>query len=160
MKMRMLAGVACAALTILAVPVSAATNPEMPAQWTISLGASAEKLAGMYEISRQAQDEFALRSHQRAQSAWDGGFYERWVAGYLAESGWVRAAARGEALSLEASDSLVQAFREALEEHLAVEGVDGKGRLEPVGPDALRPQVDRHLHPWLLGCEADQFRNL
>ena len=38
-------------------------NPEMPEQWTIALGESAEKLAGMYEISRQEQDEFALRSH-------------------------------------------------------------------------------------------------
>jgi acetyl-CoA acetyltransferase family protein len=54
-------------------------NPRMPTQWTISLGASAEKLAGIYGISREAQDEFALRSHQRAQAAWDSGFYERWV---------------------------------------------------------------------------------
>ena len=35
-------------------------NPEMPEQWTISLGESAEKLARIYEISRDAQDEFAL----------------------------------------------------------------------------------------------------
>ena len=54
-------------------------NPNMPEQWTISLGASAEKLAEIYEISRQAQDEFALRSHQRAQAAWENGFYENWV---------------------------------------------------------------------------------
>jgi acetyl-CoA acyltransferase len=27
-------------------------NPNMPEQWTISLGASAEKLAGLYDISR------------------------------------------------------------------------------------------------------------
>jgi acetyl-CoA acyltransferase len=54
-------------------------NPNMPDQWTISLGASAEKLAGLYAISREAQDEFALRSHQRAQAAWEDGFYERWV---------------------------------------------------------------------------------
>ncbi len=54
-------------------------NPNMPEQWTISLGASAEKLAGIYSISREAQDEFALRSHQRAQAAWEDGFYERWV---------------------------------------------------------------------------------
>jgi acetyl-CoA acetyltransferase family protein len=55
-------------------------NPDMPGQWSISLGASAEKLAGIYEISREAQDEFALRSHQRAAAAWDGGFYDDWVA--------------------------------------------------------------------------------
>jgi acetyl-CoA acetyltransferase family protein len=54
-------------------------NPEMPDQWTISLGQSAEKLAGLYHVSREAQDEFALRSHQRAQQAWEDGFYDRWV---------------------------------------------------------------------------------
>jgi acetyl-CoA acetyltransferase family protein len=54
-------------------------NPEMPEQWTISLGESAEKLAGIYEISREAQDAFALRSHQRAAAAWDNGVYAEWV---------------------------------------------------------------------------------
>jgi acetyl-CoA acetyltransferase family protein len=48
-------------------------NPKMPAQWTISLGQSAEKLAGIYGISREAQDAFALRSHQLAARAWDEG---------------------------------------------------------------------------------------
>jgi len=48
-------------------------NPEMPDQWTISLGASAEKLAGMYDISREAQDEFALRSHTLAARAYEQG---------------------------------------------------------------------------------------
>jgi acetyl-CoA acetyltransferase family protein len=54
-------------------------NPRMPDQWTISLGASAEKLAGIYDITREAQDAFALRSHQRAQAAWEEGFYGQWV---------------------------------------------------------------------------------
>jgi acetyl-CoA acetyltransferase family protein len=54
-------------------------NPNMPEQWTIPLGASAEKLAGIYSISREAQDEFALRSHQRALAAWEEGFYKQWV---------------------------------------------------------------------------------
>src|SRR5262245_12516291 len=48
-------------------------NPEMPDQWTISLGESAEKLADIYEISRDAQDEFALRSHTLADQAWNEG---------------------------------------------------------------------------------------
>ncbi len=48
-------------------------NPEMPEQWTISLGESAEKLAAMYEISRPAQDRFALRSHQLAAAAYEQG---------------------------------------------------------------------------------------
>jgi acetyl-CoA acetyltransferase family protein len=54
-------------------------NPRMPEQWTISLGQSAEKLAGMYEITRASQDQFALRSHQRAVAAWEDGFYPEWV---------------------------------------------------------------------------------
>jgi acetyl-CoA acetyltransferase family protein len=53
-------------------------NPEMPEQWTISLGESAEKLADMYDISREEQDEFALRSHKLAAQAWDEGRYD-WV---------------------------------------------------------------------------------
>jgi len=54
-------------------------NPAMPEQWTISLGASTEKLAGIYEIGRDAQDAFAVRSHERTAAAWDGGFYDDWV---------------------------------------------------------------------------------
>jgi acetyl-CoA acetyltransferase family protein len=56
-------------------------NPQMPDQWTISLGASAEKLADMYDISRDAQDEFAVRSHKQAAAAWDAGLYDGWVVG-------------------------------------------------------------------------------
>jgi acetyl-CoA acetyltransferase family protein len=54
-------------------------NPDMPEQWTISLGESAEKLAELYGVSREAQDAFALRSHERAVAAWDDGFYGEWV---------------------------------------------------------------------------------
>ena len=53
-------------------------NPEMPGQWTISLGEATEKVAGLYGITREAQDEFALRSHRQAAAAWDAGFYD-WV---------------------------------------------------------------------------------
>ncbi len=48
-------------------------NPQMPEQWTISLGESAEKLADVYDISRESQDEFALRSHKLADAAWNEG---------------------------------------------------------------------------------------
>ncbi len=54
-------------------------NPQMPGQWTIGLGQSAEKLAAIYGITREQQDAFALRSHRRAAAAWDDGFYDRWV---------------------------------------------------------------------------------
>lgn len=46
------------------------TNPALPTGWTISNGASAEKIAREYGITREDQDAFALRSHQRAAHAW------------------------------------------------------------------------------------------
>ena len=56
-------------------------NPAMPDRWTIPLGRSAEKLAGLYSISREEQDAFAVRSHRNAARAWDDGFYDGWVTG-------------------------------------------------------------------------------
>jgi acetyl-CoA acyltransferase len=51
-------------------------NPRMPAEWTISLGEGAELLADKYGLSREAQDEFALASHQHAAAAWDAGWFD------------------------------------------------------------------------------------
>jgi len=48
-------------------------NPKMSAQWTVALGEGAEILSDRYAISRDAQDQFALTSHQRASAAWDAG---------------------------------------------------------------------------------------
>ena len=53
-------------------------NPQMPEQWTISLGESAEKLAELHHVSREDQDAFAVRSHHNAVAAWDAGRYD-WV---------------------------------------------------------------------------------
>jgi len=53
-------------------------NPQMPEQWTISLGESAEKLAELYHVCREDQDAFAVRSHRNAAAAWDAGRYD-WV---------------------------------------------------------------------------------
>jgi acetyl-CoA acetyltransferase family protein len=54
-------------------------NPQMPGRWTVSLGASTEKLAAIHGVSRDAQDTFAVRSHQLTAAAWDRGFYDDWV---------------------------------------------------------------------------------
>ena len=48
-------------------------NPQMPVEHTIDLGLSAELLADSYEITREEQDEFALRSHELALTARDRG---------------------------------------------------------------------------------------
>jgi 3-oxoadipyl-CoA thiolase len=45
------------------------TNPRMPAEWTISLGATAEKVAERYGITREEQDAFAYESQQRTACA-------------------------------------------------------------------------------------------
>jgi acetyl-CoA acetyltransferase family protein len=51
-------------------------NPALRKDWTISNGESAEKLATIYGISREEQDEFALRSHRLAAEAWAAGAYD------------------------------------------------------------------------------------
>ncbi|SDT45344.1 thiolase family protein [Actinoplanes derwentensis] len=51
-------------------------NPRMPAEWTVSLGECNEQLADRYGISRERQDEFAVRSHVLADKAWTDGFYQ------------------------------------------------------------------------------------
>ncbi len=48
-------------------------NPRMPAQWTISLGESVERLSQAHGITREQQDEFALRSHRLAAQAYADG---------------------------------------------------------------------------------------
>jgi len=51
-------------------------NPRMPAEWTISLGETAERVGRMYGIGRREQDEFALESQRRAEAAVAAGFFD------------------------------------------------------------------------------------
>ena len=51
------------------------TNPRMDDEWTISLGATAEKVARQYGITREEQDAFAYESQQRARRAMDDGVF-------------------------------------------------------------------------------------
>lgn len=85
-------------------------NPEMPSQWSIPLGETAEILADRYSISREEQDAFTLASHLNAAAAWDAGIYDGEVipvpgAGLDRDEG-----IRGDA-SLEALAALRPAFR-------------------------------------------------
>jgi 3-oxoadipyl-CoA thiolase len=50
-------------------------NPAMPAEWTISLGETAERVAQAYGISRRQQEEFALESQRRALAAAAAGMF-------------------------------------------------------------------------------------
>ncbi|HEY5939895.1 MAG TPA: thiolase family protein [Gemmatimonadales bacterium] len=51
-------------------------NPKMPADWTISLGQTAERVGQMYGIGRRQQEEFALESQRRALAAVAGGAFK------------------------------------------------------------------------------------
>jgi acetyl-CoA acetyltransferase family protein len=63
-------------------------NPRMPAEWTISLGQTAEKVAQRYGITREEQDAFACESQRRAARAMaDGVFREEIVAVEVGRSG-------------------------------------------------------------------------
>ena len=54
-------------------------NPTMDARWTIPLGETAEILADRYGISRDEQDAFAARSHNRASAAWAAGVFDNQI---------------------------------------------------------------------------------
>ncbi|MFF4276828.1 thiolase family protein [Streptomyces sp. NPDC001536] len=56
-------------------------NPRMPEKWTIPLGQTAEILAERFEISREEQDTFALRSHKNAARAFAEGAYAKEIIG-------------------------------------------------------------------------------
>jgi acetyl-CoA acyltransferase len=51
-------------------------NPRMPKEWTISLGEATELLAERYHVGREAQDLFALESHEKAGKAWAAGRFD------------------------------------------------------------------------------------
>ena len=57
----------------------------------ISLGETAENVAERYQVSRQRQDEFALRSHQRAASARDEGRFAAEIVPVMTATGEVTA---------------------------------------------------------------------
>ena len=51
-------------------------NPGMPAEWTVSLGETAERVADEYGIGRVEQDRFALESQQRYARALASGVFD------------------------------------------------------------------------------------
>jgi acetyl-CoA acyltransferase len=58
-------------------------NPDFAVEYPevyMSMGLTAERVAADYDVSREAQDEFALRSHQRAAEALDEGAFADQIA--------------------------------------------------------------------------------
>ncbi|MFC7231144.1 thiolase family protein [Saliphagus sp. GCM10025308] len=61
------------------IPFSSWLHPGIEERYEtddLPMGATAERVARRYDISREAQDEFALRSHERALEAWDEGRFD------------------------------------------------------------------------------------
>jgi acetyl-CoA acetyltransferase family protein len=54
-------------------------NPAFPPRWTDPLGVCAERVAAELGIGRTEQDVWALRSHERAASAWEKGLHDDYV---------------------------------------------------------------------------------
>ncbi|HEY9505673.1 MAG TPA: acetyl-CoA C-acyltransferase [Gemmatimonadales bacterium] len=52
------------------------TNPRLPADWTISLGMTAERVAAARGITRREQEEFAVESQRRTQAALARGVFD------------------------------------------------------------------------------------
>ncbi|MFD7499661.1 thiolase family protein [Streptomyces sp. NPDC059850] len=86
------------------------TNPDMPPEWTVALGEGAELIADKHGITRDAQDAFALASHEKAARAWKDGAYEAEVLPYP-DTGLVRDETIRETTSLDALAKLKPAFR-------------------------------------------------
>lgn len=57
-------------------------NPRFPAPWVESLGRSAELVSEEKGVERLEQDEWALRSHELAASAWAGGLHDGFAMSY------------------------------------------------------------------------------
>jgi len=56
-------------------------NPRMEARFDlISMGETAENVATKFGITREEQDQYALRSHQRAVAAWERGLFAKELA--------------------------------------------------------------------------------
>jgi len=51
------------------------SNPAMPADWTISLGQTAERVAQLHGVTREEQDRFAAESQRRARLAMEAGHF-------------------------------------------------------------------------------------
>ena len=87
------------------------TNPNMPDEWTVSLGESTELLGEKYGVTREAADAFSVRSQSRAAAAWEAGAYDTAVVqvpgAELARDEGIR-----DGVTLESLARLRPAFRE------------------------------------------------
>jgi acetyl-CoA acetyltransferase family protein len=136
------------------------TNPNMPEEWTVSLGESTELLGEKYGVEREAADAFAVRSQARAAAAWAAGAYD---AAIVQVPGAEMARDEGirDGVTLESLGRLKPSFRDdgtvtagnasqlsdgaaalllADEDGVAELGVEPLARITATGVDAVDPQ--------------------
>jgi acetyl-CoA acetyltransferase family protein len=136
-------------------------NPNMPSQWSVSLGEATEQLAERYAVTREASDEFAARSQTLAAKAWTDGAYDAAVVqvegAHLARDEGIRDGVTPETLGgLEPSfrpDGVVTAGNASQlsdgaaallltdEDGLEELGVEPLARVVATGVDAVEPQL-------------------
>ncbi|MBX3092438.1 MAG: thiolase family protein [Cryobacterium sp.] len=127
-------------------------NPRMPEQWSVALGETAEILAERYDVSRDEQDAFALRSHTLAAAAWDAGVYDSEVVAVPGVE-----LARDESIRADSSLAALAALSPAFREHGTVTAGnssplnDGAGALvigaeNAVDTEPLARIVSRGVH--------------
>ncbi|MQA27193.1 MAG: acetyl-CoA C-acyltransferase [Micromonosporaceae bacterium] len=116
-------------------------NPRFPDEWTRSLGACAEQVAASLGIGRQEQDEWALRSHQRAAEAWEKGLHE-----YVTPAAGVT---RDESIRPDSSLSSLAALKPAF----SADGTVTAGNSSPINDGAIAALVGSRAVASDLGVE-------
>jgi len=136
-------------------------NPDMPSDWTLSLGECTELLGEKYGITREAADAFAVRSQSRAAQAWADGAYDAAVV-QVPGAEMARDEGIRDGVTLESLGGLTASFRPdgtvtagnasqlsdgaaalllADEDGLAELGVEPLARITASGADAVDPQL-------------------
>jgi acetyl-CoA acetyltransferase family protein len=101
-------------------------NPRFADEWTRSLGACAEQVAKDKGIGREAQDEWALRSHQLAAEAWDKGLHDDYVLA-------VAAVKRDESIRADTSPAVLAKLKPAFSK----DGTVTAGNSSPLNDGAI-----------------------
>jgi acetyl-CoA acetyltransferase family protein len=122
-------------------------NPKFPDEWTRGLGVCAEEVAAELGVSRQEQDEWALRSHERAVAAWDAGLHDGYVMPVTGGSGVVL---RDESIRADTTAAKLAALRPAFTES----GTVTAGNSSPINDGAIAVLVGSAQAARELGVEV------
>ncbi|MGH8867269.1 MAG: thiolase family protein [Actinomycetes bacterium] len=117
-------------------------NPAFPSEWTASLGACAENVAAEIGIGREAQDDWALRSHRLAAEAWDKGLHDDYVIE-------VESVRRDESIRANSTPESLAALKPAFSR----DGTVTAGNASPVNDGAISVLMGTRATATSLGIE-------